>query len=210
MDSIIYSDKKRIPMGTLFLIIFSMLSFIVAITSVVYTTKINIDRDRISTIDNINEDILSLNTILIRNPQLHHLVASPEDYPRVSELVFKSLDITTKERMIELLLIEETVAISLINLYERIVVELDHAQAMNYKYRIKFLKYHLAYFEKHLLLNPRIIFLFQNSLEHVSPKVREYYERKINPPGVATKEQDDSGPILNALKLLDPQFIYPQ
>ena len=47
---------------------------------------------------------------------------------------------------------------------------------------------------------------FQNSLEHVSPKVREYYNRKVNPPGIAAKEQDDTGPILHALKLIDPRL----
>lgn len=209
MDSTTYSDKRRISISTWFFVIFSMLSLIVAITSAIYTTKVNIDRDRISSIDNINDDILSLTTILIKNPQLHHLVASPEDYPRVSELVFRSLDNTSKQRIIELLLIEETMAIALINLYERIVVELEYAQEMNYKYRIKFLRNHLANFENDLLLNPRILFLFQNSLEHVSRKVREYYERKANQPGVAAKERDDTGPILRALKLLDPQFVYP-
>lgn len=167
------------------------------------------DRDRISSTDNINDDMLSLNTILIENPQLHHLVASPEDYPRISELVFKSLENTSKERMIELLLIEETMAVSLINLYERILVESEYAQEMDYKYRSKYLGYHLTNFENDLLLNPRILYLFQNSLEHVSPKVREYYEHKISPPGIAVKDRDNIGPILRALKLLDPQFVCP-
>ena len=196
-------------MSTWFFIIFSTLSLIVAITSAIYTTKTNIDRDRISSIDNINDDILHLNTMLIQNPHLHHLVASPEDYPRVSELVFKSLDKTPKQRLIELLLTEETMAISVVNLYERILVELDHARTMKYEYRVKFLSYHLANFEQDLLLNPRILFLFKNSLEHVSPKVREYYDRKVNSPGVTAKEQDDTGPILHALKRLDPQFSSP-
>lgn len=196
-------------MSTWFFVIFSMLSLIVAIISALYATRINMDRDRISSIDNINDDMLSLNTILIKNPQLHHLVASPEDYPRISELVFKSLENTSKERMIELLLIEETMAVSLINLYERILVESEYAQEMNSKYRIKYLGYHLTNFENDLLLNPRILYLFQNSLEHVSPKVREYYEHKVSPPGIAAKEKDDTGPILRGLKLLDPQFVYP-
>lgn len=209
MNSPIHSDKKWLQMGTWFLVVFSMLSLIVAIISVVYTTKTNIDRDRISSIDNINDDILHLNTMLIENPHLHHLVASPEDYHRVSDLVFKSLDKTPKQRLIELLLIEETMAVALINLYERILVELDYARTLGYKYRIKFLSYHLNNIEQELLLNPRILFLFQNSLEHVSPKVREYYDLKVNPPGVRAKEQDDTGPILRALKRLDPQFSSP-
>jgi len=111
MKKPIYSDKKSHSISTWFFIVFSMLSLIVAITSVVYTTKTNVDRDRISSVDNINEDILHWNTILIQNPHLHHLVASPKDYARVSELVIKSLDNIPKQRLIEMLLTEETMAI---------------------------------------------------------------------------------------------------
>ena len=194
----------------MFFIVFSMLSLVVAITSVVYTTKTNMDRDRISSVDNINEDILHWNTILIQNPHLSHLVASPQDYPRVSELVIKSLDRTPKQRMIEMLLTEETMAISLVNLYERILTELDHARSMKDMYRIQYLRYHIINIEQDLLLNPRMFFLIQNSLEHVSPKVREYYDRRVDSLSVTAKAQDHNGPILLALKRIDPQFSYPQ
>jgi len=209
MNNPIYSNKKSHTIGTWFFIVFSTLSLMVAVTSVVYTTKTNLDRDRISSIDNINDDILHLNTMLIQNPHLNHLVASPGDYPRVFELVTQSLDNTSKQRLIELLLTEETIAILIVNLYERILTELDHALSKKYTYRIQYLRYHLTNFEQELLLNPRVLFLFQNSLEHVSPKVREYYNRKINPPGTTAKEQDDTGPILHALKRIDPQFSIP-
>lgn len=209
MNSPIYSNKKSTSIGTWFFIVFSMSSLIVAVTSVVYTTKTNMDRDRISSIDNINEAILNLNTILIQNPQLHHLVASSKDYSRVSELVIKSLDKTTKQRMIELLLIEETMAIVLLNLYERVLIDLYHARSMKDTYRIQFLKARLTDFEQDLLINPRMLFLVQKSLEHVTPKIREYYDHKVNQPGVTANEQDDTGPILHALKRIDPQFSSP-
>ena len=99
--------------------------------------------------------------------------------------------------------------ISLVNLYERILNELDHALSKKYTYRIQYLRYHLTNFEQELLLNPRVLFLFQNSLEHVSPKTKEFYNRKINPPGTTAKEQDGTGPILHALKRIDPQFSTP-
>ena len=209
MNNPIYSNKKSYPIGIWFFIIFSSLSLIVAITSVVYTTKTNLDRDRISSIDNINDDILHLTTMLIQNPHLNHLVASPEDYPRVFKLVIQSLEKTSKQRLIELLLTEETMAISLVNLYERILTELDHALSKKYKNRIQYLRYHLTNFEQMLLFNPRLLFLFQNSLEHVSPKIREYYNRKVKASGIADREQDNTGPILYALKRIDPQFSCP-
>lgn len=206
MNNPIDHDKKSYPMSTWFFIIFSMLSLIVAVTSAVYTTKTNIDRDRISTINNINDDILHLTTMLVQNPHLNHLVASPEDYLRVSELVFKSLEKTSKQRLIELLLTEEAMAISLVNLYERILVELNYARSMRYKYRIQFLRYHLTNFEQGLLLNPRMLFLFRNSLEHVSQKAKEYYSNKVKNLGIAAQEQDDTGPILKALRRIEPKF----
>ena len=144
----------------------------VAVTSAVYTTRTSFDRDRISSIDNINDDILHLTTMFIQNPHLNHLVASPKDYPRVFRLVTQSLKKTSKQRLIELLLIEEAMAISLVNLYERILTELDHALSRKYTYRIQYLRYHLNNLEQMMLLNPRFLFLFQNSLKHVSPKVR--------------------------------------
>jgi len=210
MNSSINPNKKSYSIGTWFFIIFSMSSLIVAITSVVYTTKANMDRDRISSIDNINDDILHLSTMLIQNPHLQHLVASPEDYPRVSELVIKSLDKTSKQRMIELLLIEEAMAISLLNFYERVLTELDYAHSLKDTYRIQFLKDRLTHIEQELFLNPRMLFLVQDSLEHVTPEVREYYDRKVNPPSVTTYEKDDVGPIMHALKRLDPQFSSPK
>ena len=209
MNSPIYPNKKSYSIGTWFFIIFSMSSLLVAITSVVYTTKTNMDRDRISIIDSINEDILHLNTMLIQNPHLHHLVASREDYPRVSELVIKSLDKTTSQRMIELILTEETMAISLLNLYERVLLGLDHARSMKDTHRIEFLKDRQANFEQDLLLNPRMLFLFQKSLEHFSPRAREYYDHRVNSLGVTANEQDDTGPIMHALKRIDPQFSSP-
>jgi hypothetical protein len=124
----------------------------------------------------------------------------------LSELVFKSLEKTSKQRLIELLLAEEAMAIFLVNLYERILVELDYARSMRYKYRIQFLKYHLTNFEQGLLLNPRMLFLFRNSLEHVSQKAKEYYSNKVKSLGIAGKEKDDTGPIMQALRRIEPKF----
>ena len=199
MNKPISSDKKSYPISTIFFIVFSTLSLIVAITSVVYTTKTNLDRDRISSIDSINDDILHLITMLIQNPYLQHLAASPEDYPRVFELVTKSLDKTSKPRLTELLLTEETMAILFVNLYERIINELDYAMSRKYRYRINYLRYHLNNFEHDLLLNPRLHYLFQNSLEHVSTKVRDYYSHKVDGFGLTAKDLDDTGPILKLL-----------
>ena len=210
MNDPIRSDKKNHTVGTWFFILFSSLSLIVAVASVVYTTRTNLDRDRISIIDSIDEDISKLTTILIQNPHLCHLVASPKDYPRVFNLVLKSLEGTSKQRLIEMLLTEETMTISLANLYERILTEIDYATSRRYSTRVNYLRFQLKHFEQELFLNPRISFLFQNSLEHVSPKVRKYYDQNIRRLSVSDPEPDNAGPILHALKRIDPQFTSPQ
>jgi hypothetical protein len=65
---------------------------------------------------------------------------------------------------------------------------------------------HLTNFEQELLLNPRMLFLFRNSLEHVSQKAKDYYDNKVKNLGIAAQEQDDTGPILQALRRIEPKF----
>jgi hypothetical protein len=181
-----------------FTIAIAICSLVISGVSAFFSYTPKVDAVRTRAIEDLYESFEEWNVLALENPHIAHLLAPTNRYNSVASLVERSALRLDRDALNTLVIAELIMADILIAAHEELLKDLDRARVFGDELVLEATAESLMYFEKRIMHNPRLLYLWQELAHDRSEKLHERFAKAIEPTLSAKHTIDQEGPIERA------------
>jgi hypothetical protein len=198
------TTRREFPWPEVVSVAIATISLLVAATSATFTYRLWDERESHVIVEDLFETYEDWSSTFIENPFLSHLAAPVGRYAEVAERIEAAVGGFPRNELIRLSLVERVMANAIFDAYEELLIDRRQADKGGDEFRIEIIDQVVGRFEDHLLINPRLLYLWQEmGQEQRSEDILSRY-REVVREQVGDAQMDAVGPIARVLETAGP------